>query len=342
MRNLTEALDSANRAAEMLRERDASTLVRASRQVAEAIREADVAGTLSRFAHEQARLGQKLGKLMAGVLIDEKLIAEQVGQIVGGFAGLHDVRTVDLAPMLRSLVGVPELSSFAPDGQGWPSLAIPGPLRSASDVARQSQDVIKSLTASGLFGQVDDQTGASIGQLLDRIREAPDEPARRLSVRAALQAAVKGATGVDARLTSPRKRVEFVFAVLGLIISILLTVRSSHQQTRLTGEAAELRGIQRAQAETIAELTITLHEIQEHLAEDRRTPVVVLQTVRHAVLREGPNGATARVATIPPGQRLLLKASYERWHWVEVLDALGQPADVRGWVYRRAVRVEAR
>ncbi len=198
-----------------------------------------------------------------------------------------------------------------------PIYAEPDFLRVTAERARYYDALFRSPSFVGVFDEIS-RLQDFVAPHIDEIQVAPDEKSRRLSLRSALQAILKGAMGLDTRLDSPEKAIELVTALIRLVIMLYLSVQSSHRAALATAEASQRQTVQREQAETIASLSAMLGELRDRLASVVPDPVVILRTTDWAVLREGPAGSTAKLITLPPGQRVRLRSSYQRWHWVEI------------------------
>ncbi len=213
-------------------------------------------------------------------------------------------------------------------------------LKASLNAVERYDALFRTATFQDIADQID-RLRPLVTTHLDAIRTAPNEEARRLTALSAVRAVVEGATGLDWHLESPEKVIKFISALIRLLFMFTLTTQHSYR----TDPAAVLsvreeREVARQQAETIASLTFALNQVQEHLIEATAEPVVILRTTERAVLREGPSGASPRLATLPAGRRVQLKSSYERWRWVEILTDAGVPTGARGWVYRGALRLD--
>jgi hypothetical protein len=159
-----------------------------------------------------------------------------------------------------------------------------------------------------------------------------------LTLSDTFEAVLDGIVGVDVHnaFSSPKQRLTAL-----LKIAVFLWAVYQWQQGRLlNADVRELRRIQRQQAETIAAATEAVRRLTDEVQGlKNQSPAIHLEVAEDGILREGPSGRTTRVGRVHSGQVVRLLSVYGRWRYVEVLDANLQESDIRGWLYRRNVRV---
>jgi hypothetical protein len=168
------------------------------------------------------------------------------------------------------------------------------------------------------------------------ILDAPNEPARRRTVAVAM-VAIEEATHFQLPAT-PESLTRFVIYWLVFILMLQHATYQSQQRERTLMKGVDRRfaTMEREHAETVAVLAEARRQLYEKLAAE---PMIILEVARRGVVRVGPSGATERITTVKTNQRVKWLQSFERWRYVELLDDAGHGTGVRGWIYRRSVRV---
>ena len=170
------------------------------------------------------------------------------------------------------------------------------------------------------------------------LEAAEDDEAERLTFRQRLQAIAEAFVGTDFHAATRRERIKRLTRLILFVCWMVNTVVQTADSAAMRRDLDTLKEQQKRQAGIIGELVAQVQALQERQSGIPPTGPLC-RVAKSAVLRLGPSGATQRVASLKVGTVLRFLTKHQRWYFVEVLNADGSTSGVRGWVYRRNVRI---
>jgi len=191
-------------------------------------------------------------------------------------------------------------------------------------------------------------------QWQQQIDDAPDEKSKWAAAREALQGIAEAITSAEYPATTPKQRAKnaalYVMFACWVISYVLaqLDNRAIHAELRelrhgqeqiLRLQQREQERHEKAEAEIKGQLAIMQRLLEERASQTAPPAGPLCRVADPATLRTGPSGSTDRVMSLAVGTMLRHVTKADRWYFVEVLNADGSTSDVRGWVYRRNVRI---
>ena len=213
--------------------------------------------------------------------------------------------------MMKSLDSSQFLSTFASDQ----AIAFKSASVSASAMSSQLDAILRGPSFAAFQLELD-RAQEFVARYASRTFDETDEEEGRVTLAQTLRSGFAIVFNTEFKFATPQQRVALLLAVIYFVINQASCIYQSHLAAT---EAKEHRRIERAQAETIAKLTETVHQLQATLEAPSPAPSILVTVTRRSFLREGPAGTTKRVGTMRSGQRLKVISLYAQWDYVEVL-----------------------
>jgi hypothetical protein len=243
----------------------------------------------------------------------------------------------DFAKLLPTYEFSAVSSLLAFDASKWlPVYDLNQAAHAAHSLGQRFEAIAKATSLAGVFDQFE-QIQPIIERYEAALVDAPDVAAKRLTFREAIEAVVEVAAKIHLGAKTPKEKFKNYLAILYVLYAIWSSYALSVSHAQLAQGISDSRRVQGEQAVAVATLTEAVRQLREQVL--RRESAPVLRVPSCAILRVGPDGSTARVATVKTGQRLKMLARYKRWYYVEMLTDEGTATAIRGWVYKRNVRL---